>query len=33
MNGPKPGYDVVRVVPLERASWQASRAVYILRRR
>jgi hypothetical protein len=33
MNRPLPGFDVVRVVPLERASWQATRAVYVLRRR
>jgi hypothetical protein len=33
MNRPLPGFDVVRVVPLERASWQTTRAVYVLRRR
>jgi hypothetical protein len=33
MNRPLPGFDVVRVVPLEHASWQATRAVYVLRRR
>jgi hypothetical protein len=32
MNRPMPGFDVVRVVPLERASWQTTRAVYVLRR-
>jgi hypothetical protein len=32
MNRPLPGYDVVRMVPLERASWQTTRAVYVLRR-
>ena len=33
MNRPLPGFEVVRVVPLERASWQTTRAVYVLRRR
>jgi hypothetical protein len=33
MNRPLPGFDVVRVVPLARASWQTTRAVYVLRRR
>jgi hypothetical protein len=33
MNRPLPGFDVVRVVPLERASWQTTRAVYVLKRR
>jgi hypothetical protein len=33
MNRPMPGFDVVRVVTLERASWQTTRAVYVLRRR
>ena len=33
MNRPLPGFDVVRVVPLERASWQTTRAVYVLRQR
>jgi hypothetical protein len=32
MNRPLPGFDIVRVVPLERASWQTTRAVYVLRR-
>ena len=33
VNRPLPEYDVVRVVPLERATWQATRAVYVLRHR
>ena len=31
-NAPLPQTDVIRVVPLEDASWQASRAVYVVRR-
>jgi len=32
MNRPLPGFDIVRVVPLDRASWQTTHAVYVLRR-
>ena len=32
-NGPTSDSDVVRVIPLERASWQASRVLYVVRRR
>ena len=32
-NGPTPGSDVVRVIPLDRATWQASRVLYVVRRR
>ncbi len=31
-NSPLPRSEVLRIVPLERASWQASRAVYVVRR-
>ena len=32
-NHPMPGTDVIRVVPLPRATWQASRELYVLKRR
>jgi len=31
-NSPLPHSEVIRIVPLERASWQATRAVYVVRR-
>jgi hypothetical protein len=31
-NSPLPHAEVIRIVPLERASWQATRAVYVVRR-
>jgi hypothetical protein len=31
-NSPLPQSEVIRIVPLERASWQATRAVYVVRR-
>jgi hypothetical protein len=30
-NSPQPGTDILRVVPLKRATWQASREIYVLR--
>jgi hypothetical protein len=32
-NSPLPQSEVLRIVPLERASWQATRVVYVVRRR
>jgi hypothetical protein len=32
-NGPAPESDIVRVIPLDRATWQASRVLYVVRRR
>jgi hypothetical protein len=32
-NSPLPQSEVLRIVPLERASWQATRAIYVVRRR
>ncbi len=31
-NSPLPHSEVIRIVPLERSSWQATRAVYVVRR-
>jgi hypothetical protein len=31
-NIPSPEFEVLRIVPLERASWQATRRVYVVRR-
>jgi len=33
VNGPMPDSDVIGVIPLDRASWQASRTLYLIRRR
>jgi dolichyl-phosphate-mannose-protein mannosyltransferase len=32
-NSPQPGYDVMEVVPLPDATWQATRQLYVLRRK
>ncbi|MBZ5557000.1 MAG: glycosyltransferase family 39 protein [Acidobacteriia bacterium] len=32
-NSPQPGYEVVAVVPLTDATWQATRQLYVLKRR
>ena len=32
-NSPLPQSEIVRIVPLEHASWQATRVVYVVRRR
>jgi hypothetical protein len=33
MSHPTPEVDVVRVVPLPHATWQASRELYVVKRR